>query len=115
MGIGEKIKQRRTELQLSQRELAARMGYYDHTTLARIEAGKVGVSQTRIVQFAEALGVSVAYLMDWQEIEKNNDIIADTVVKMRTDKNFFSTIECLLSLDDEKLSIIKQIASTFKK
>jgi transcriptional regulator with XRE-family HTH domain len=67
MKIGEKIKQRRIELEWSQRDLADRMGYSNHSTLARIETGKVDVSQTRIVQFAEVLGVSVAYLMDWED------------------------------------------------
>lgn len=49
------------------------------------------------------------------EMQKNNDIITDAVVKMRTDEDFLSVVECLLSLDDEKLSIIKQTALAFKK
>lgn len=114
MKIGEKIKQRRTELKWSQRELAAKMGY-NHSTVTRIETGKIDIPQSRIVQFAEVLGVSVAYLMDWEEVQKNNDIITDAIVKMRTDNEFFSVVECLLSLDAEKLSIIKQTASAFKK
>ena len=52
MTIGERIKQKRLELNWSQRELAARMKYSHHSTLARIETGKVDVSQTRIVQFS---------------------------------------------------------------
>lgn len=115
MSIGEKIKIKRKEKGWSQRELAKRMGYSHHSTLARIETGSVDVSQTRIVQFAEVLGTTVAYLMDWEEAEKNNDIITDAVVKMRTDEDFLSIVECLLSLDDEKLSIIKQTALAFKK
>jgi transcriptional regulator with XRE-family HTH domain len=114
MKIGEKIKQRRTELKWSQRELAAKMGY-NHSTITRIETGKIDIPQSRIVQFSEVLGVSVAYLMSWEEVEKNNDIISDTVVKMRTDDEFFSLVECLLSLDNEKLSIIMQTALAFKK
>lgn len=67
MGIGEKIKKRRMELGLSQRELAKKMGYSDNSTLARIEQGKVDVYQNKIVEFSEVLGVSIAYLMDWEE------------------------------------------------
>lgn len=114
MNIGEKIRQRRTELKWSQRELAAKMGY-NHSTITRIETGKIDIPQSRIVQFSEVLGVSVAYLMNWEVVEKNNDTISDAVVKMRTDKEFFSVVECLLSLDADKLSIIKQTASAFKK
>lgn len=49
------------------------------------------------------------------EMQKNNDTITDAVVRMRTDANFLSVVECLLSLDADKLSIIKQTASAFQK
>lgn len=48
-------------------------------------------------------------------MQKNNDTITDAVVKMRTDVEFFSVVETLLSLDADKLSIIKQTALAFKK
>lgn len=67
MTIGERIKARRNELKLSQRELCQKMGYSNHSTIGKIEAGKVDIPQSRIVQFAEVLGVSVAYLMGWEE------------------------------------------------
>lgn len=64
MAIGKKIKQRRNELKWSQRELSDRMGYQNHSTITKIEAGQVDVPQSRIIQFAEVLGVSINYLMD---------------------------------------------------
>ena len=76
MSIGEKIKQKRQELKWSQRELSDKMGYSNHSTIARIESGKVDIPQSRIVQFAEVMGTSVAYLMGWEETKKsatNND------------------------------------------
>ena len=63
MTTGERIKARRTELQWSQRDLAEKMNYSHHSTIARIEAGKVNIPHSRIVQFADVLGVSVSYLM----------------------------------------------------
>ena len=60
--IGEKIRQRRIELNWSQRDLAEKMGY-NHSTITRIENGKISISQTRIIQFSKVLGVSIAYLM----------------------------------------------------
>ena len=53
--------------------------------------------------------------MDWEEVQKNNDIITDAVLKMRTDDEFFSLVECLLSLDSEKQSAIKQMALALQK
>ena len=115
MSIGSKIKQRRTELGWSQRELAAKMGYNNNSTIARIENGKVDIPQSRIVQFAEVLGVSIAYLMDWEEVQKNNDIITDAVVRMRTDSGFLSVVECLMGLDAEGLSAIEKVALALRK
>ena len=76
MSIGEKIKARRTELKWSQRELSDKMGYSNHSTIARIESGTVDIPQSKIMKFAEVLGTSVAYLMGWEETKKsatNND------------------------------------------
>ncbi len=103
MKTGQKIKERRTQLGWSQRDLASKMGY-THSTVGRIETGKIDIPQSRIVQFAEVLGVSVAYLMDWEEVQKNNDIISDAVVRMRTDEKFLSVVKAISELDDEKLS-----------
>lgn len=50
-----------------------------------------------------------------RKMQKNNDIITDVVVKMRTDENFFSLMECLLSLDAEKQLAIKQMALALQK
>jgi repressor LexA len=66
MKIGEKIKLRRKELRWSQRDLAEKMGY-NHSTITRIETGKIDIPQSRIAQFAEVLHTDIAYLMDWQE------------------------------------------------
>lgn len=113
MKIGEKIKQRRMELGLSQRELAARINYKDHSTIAKIENGKVDLPQSKIVKFAEVLGVEVAYLMGWEEVQKNNDAIADIVVKLRTDDEFLSLVSALLPLDKEKIQGVKQMLQAF--
>ena len=67
MTIGERIRERRNELMMSQRDLCEKMGYSNHSTIGKIETNKVDIPQSRIVQFAEVLGVSVAYLMGWDE------------------------------------------------
>ena len=115
MEIGDRIKQKRIELGWSQRELARRMGYSDNSTLARIEQGKVEVYQTKIVQFSEVLGVSIAYLMGWEDDEQKNDIITDVVLKMRTDTEFMSAVESLYKLDQDKLHSINQMLNTLFK
>lgn len=67
MKIGERIKQRRIELGWSLRDLSNRIGYANHSTVARIESGAVDIPQSKIVKFAEILNVPVAHLMGWDE------------------------------------------------
>ena len=113
--IGEKIKTRRLELGWSLRELSKRMGYANQSTVARIEKGEIDIPQSKVVKFAEVMGTTVSFLMDWEEVQKTNDTITDAVLKMRTDSEFLSLVECLLSLDAEKQATIKQMVLTFQK
>ena len=110
MAIGEKIKARRNELQWSQRELSDRMGYSNHSTITRIEAGKVDVPQSKIVKFAEVLGVSVAYLMGWEEkIEKDPVGMAERHFEMIMDEDLADIFEEFKSLDATKKKLVKDL------
>lgn len=68
MSLASKVMQRRHELGLSQEELATRMGYSSRSSINKIENGRP-VSQKIIVRLAEALDVSIPYLMEWEEVE----------------------------------------------
>ena len=57
------IKKLRIEANLSQDELARRVGYTDRSSIAKIESGKVDLTETKIILFARALNVSPAELM----------------------------------------------------
>ena len=113
--VGEKIKQRRLELGWSLRELASRMGYANQSTVARIESGKIDLPQSKIVKFSEVLGVTITYLMDWEEVQKKNNVTADIVVRLRTDEDFLSLNEGLMQLDPEQLASVKQIVDVLLK
>ena len=52
---------------MSQDELAKRTGYTSRTSIAKIEAGKIDLPQSKIALFADALDTTVAYLMGWEE------------------------------------------------
>lgn len=97
MTIGQRIKARRQELKLSQREMAARLGYTDHTTLTRIEAGKVDLPQSRIEKIAEVLGVSIGYLMGWTEEPEDLGALAANVLK---DPALLKLVQDFMVLDE---------------
>lgn len=50
-----------------------------------------------------------------REMHKKNDILSDAIIRMRTDDEFMSVVESLMSLDSEGLAVIKQMASALKK
>lgn len=67
METNEIIRRLRKEQHLTQEDLAVRVGYTDRSAIAKIEAGKVDLPQTKIALFAKALGVSPAALMGIEE------------------------------------------------
>lgn len=70
MGIGTRIKEIRTLKQLSQEELAIKMGYKSRTSINKIELGLADVSSSKVQEFAKVLGVSTSYLMGWENQTK---------------------------------------------
>ncbi len=83
MTIGERIKAKRIEMGWSQRELAKRMNYQNHSTVTKIEAGKVDLPQKRLEQFAKVLNTDVAYLMGWEEKTATNNDSGLSEAKLR--------------------------------
>lgn len=109
MHIGEKIKQRRTELKWSQRDLAERMGY-NHSTITRIETGKIDIPQSRIVQFAEVLQTSVAFLMGWEEEIKADPIgTAERHFEMIVDEDLNEIFDDFKKLSKQQKKIVKDL------
>ena len=65
--IGKRIKEKRLELGWTLREFSEKLGYKNHSTVARIESGKIDIAQSKIANFSKVLGVSISYLMGWDE------------------------------------------------
>ncbi len=85
-------------------------------TLTDLKMGRQsGISTTNAQKIASYFGVSVAYLMGWEEEQKKNDIQADIILKMRTDSTFLSVVENLYKLDKDKLETINQMLNTLFK
>ena len=63
MGIGNLIKLRRTELGMSQKELAERCGYTNKSTISRIESGERDIPVRQLKKIAAALGMETEDLV----------------------------------------------------
>lgn len=72
MTLYDRIKDLRKKRKISQEELAKMTGYTDRSSIAKIEKGKVDLSETKIQLFATALNTTPAYLMGWEEEMKTN-------------------------------------------
>lgn len=57
------IRARRMQLGITQRELAQKCGYKDHTTINKIEKGQVDITFERLKQIAIALDTTVINLI----------------------------------------------------
>lgn len=110
--IGARIKARRQELKMTQRELAARMGYTDHTTITRIEAGKSDPPQSRVAQFAKVLGVTPGHLMGWdQEPEE----LADVAARVLLDPDLLKMVEQYLQLSEQDQYAVRLMVSSMSQ
>lgn len=73
MTVGERIRKRREDLGLTQEELAARLGYRSKTTICKMERPESNPTMDTVRAYADALGVSPAWLM-WGDPEVNQDL-----------------------------------------
>lgn len=73
--IAKRIRERREALHMTQEELASKLGYRSRSSINKIEQEARGLPQKKIVKIAEALHVSVAYLMGWEELQPEETIL----------------------------------------
>lgn len=71
--IGGRIKQRREELQISQDELAKKLGYKSRSSINKIEVGSQNLTQPKIKALAIALETTPSFIMGWDEEKKSPD------------------------------------------
>lgn len=70
----ENIKALRLKLNISQDELAKKVGYTDRSSIAKVESGKVDLTESKIRAFANVLGVSVMELMGLETSAKSGTL-----------------------------------------
>lgn len=122
---GERIKQLRTMLGITQTDLAKVCGYKTHTIIQLVEAGQRELNYSKLRLCARALGTTAAYLSGSTGVieRKKSDDIADQAYGIARQKSFeyfleesveeFSPVLCKLKTEDRNLliRIAKQLAS----
>lgn len=72
--IYENIKKRRLELNMTQEQLAEKMGYSDKTMISKIESGQIDISYSKILAFAQVLRIEPEALMGWTEEKESTHV-----------------------------------------
>lgn len=107
MKLYENIKIRRKALKFSQEELAKKLGYKSTSTIAKIEAGKIDLPQSKIKAFADVLETTPSALMGW---DYEQEFISE---KLSNPSGFFAlkinddSMAPFIQKDDIALAIFK--------
>lgn len=75
MTLGEKVKLKREELNLSQEELAEKMNYKSKTSIHKIEVGITDLPLSKVKELAAVLKTTPAYLMGWEDKKQEDSNI----------------------------------------
>ena len=79
MTIGDRIKQRRLEIDMSQEELAKKVGYKDRSTVSYIEKNGDSLTMQKVKEIAEALRTTPSWLMGWDEEDDNRTALLQDI------------------------------------
>lgn len=97
----ENIKYFRKLNKWTQEELAKRMGYTNRSMIAKIETGKIDLSQSKIIEFANVFGIAPGDLMGWDGWDESYSPPEDTPTFVV--KNF----DKIILTEEEKAMIIQ--------
>lgn len=79
MNIGERIRNRRIELGLTQDEVAKKTGYKSRSSINKIESSR-NLPLSKVEKMAKALECTPSFLMGWEEQEIMANAMADALL-----------------------------------
>ena len=71
----------------------------------------------KVEQLAKYFDISISDLVErkmTEEKEKDNDTLANIIVRMRTDEKFSSVVESIYNMEPSKLDAVSQMIETLK-
>lgn len=110
MTTGDRIKQRRTELNMSQDELAHLVGYSSRSTINKIELGINQLRQKKIAAFAEALQVSPLWLIGIEKADDGGNDSASLIGKSFRDPKCLKLIHNYWDMDTARQDQLLQFS-----
>lgn len=118
--IYERIRRLRQERNMSQDDLAKKTGYTSRSTINKIEAGKIDISRAKIKVFADALGVTPAYLMGWEDVPDQiqgyytDPEVAEYAEELRTNPKYRLLFDASKDLSKEDIDFVVDMIERLK-
>lgn len=105
--VGKKIRERRTELGISQQELANAVGYSGKDMISRVESGKINIPMDKLMAICRVLRLNVSDFLDTYP-EKGRDYVI-------TDKRMMIILENIQGLSAENLQKLSEYIQILKE
>ena len=101
----------------TRRDLCEALGFSYYTVTDWVKARKYP-RMDKVEMLANYFGIQKSDLIEepmTEEKEKDNDIMADIIVRMRTDEDFFSCVKSLYMYDSVKIKGMAEMLNAFEK
>ena len=93
----------------------------DRGSISSYLSGKYEPKQKAIYKLSKALNVSESWLLGYDvpmtrsAESKKNDQLAELIVKMRTDNDFYNTVAAIAALNEKQYKSIKDLVAAFNE
>lgn len=109
MTIGQRIKQRREEIKMSQEELAHKIGYKSRSSINKIELDIQQLTQRKIKAIADALDTTANYILGIdEEVQRQEQELCD-LFSMCYGKDSYTVVQRFLRLDNNDRSAVSNM------
>lgn len=101
----------------TRRDLCQALGFSYYTVSDWVNAKKYP-RMDKVEVLAKYFGIQKSDLIEepiTEEKEKDNDILANIIVRMRTDKGFFELVSSLYEMDADKIDGVSKMLHAFSK
>ena len=121
MTIGDRIKNRRIELGMTQQELAEKVGFKTRASVSRLEGGDRNIPISKLKKLAEVLDTTIGYLMGMEDNMGTTTTTTGNHNTTNTNNNYYSDCgssakEAIEFMDkDSALHRIMDLLLTHKK
>lgn len=106
MSVGKRIRDKRIELNMTQDELAKKVGYKSRSSIQKIEAAR-DLPLKKISRMAVALNCSPGYLMGWEEPDSVEN---PRLFEVEWRKRGGAAHQLILTAEEEKIILTYRVA-----